>query len=189
MTVLVIAGKHTKKGASVSNKKYFSFMKFAFKIRDMLYSRAKVLAEVGIKSGDTILDYGCGTGSYEPDASKLTGETGVVYALDRSQVAIDVVKDVAEKNILKNIKVINSDKSTGLAAQSVDVILFYDILHHLENYGEIIVELHRVLKNGGILSCSDHHMKEEEIRKRLESTGLFLFKSKGRKTLSFAKKV
>ncbi len=170
-------------------KQYFSFMKFAFKLRDLLYPRAKVLAEAGIKEGDTLLDFGCGTGSYEIAASKMAGENGKVYALDKSPEAIETVNGLIKKHALGNTELILSERETGLADESVDVILFYDILHHLKNYREILAEFHRVLKAGGVLSCSDHHMPDLEIIEHLECSGLFVFREKGKKTFTFRKKI
>jgi len=51
----------------------------------------------------------------------------------------------------------------------------------------VLEELHRVLKPEGILSFSDHHMKESEILSRLTSGGLFRLWKKGKKTYSFLK--
>lgn len=42
----------------------FKLMSLSFKIRDLFLPRINVLNEVGIKPGSTVLDYGCGSGSY-----------------------------------------------------------------------------------------------------------------------------
>jgi trans-aconitate methyltransferase len=42
----------------------FKLMDLAFKIRDFISPRINVLEEVGIEPGNTVLDYGCGPGSY-----------------------------------------------------------------------------------------------------------------------------
>jgi hypothetical protein len=43
------------------------------------------------------------------------------------------------------------------------------------------------LKPEGILSVSDHHLKEDEIISRVISEGLFKFKLKNERTFSFLK--
>jgi len=70
----------------------------------------------------------------------------------------------------------------------VDVVLLYDILHHLKNSDDVLAELYRVLKPEGILSMSDHHMKKEEILSRMTWSGLFQLSATGKRTYSFVKK-
>ncbi|RLG29871.1 SAM-dependent methyltransferase, partial [Methanosarcinales archaeon] len=49
----------------------------------------------------------------------------------------------------------------------------------------VLEELRRVLKPDGILSFSDHHLKEAEIVSRVTEGGLFKLLEKSRKTCSF----
>ena len=58
----------------------FRVMSFIFKLRDFFLPRKDVLKEVGIKSGFSVLDYGCGPGSYIIATTELIGESGKVYA-------------------------------------------------------------------------------------------------------------
>ncbi|MDI6886277.1 MAG: methyltransferase domain-containing protein [archaeon] len=55
----------------------------------------------------------------------------------------------------------------------VDVVLLYDTFHTLGDPNGVLEELHRVLKPDGILSFSDHHMKENEIVSEVTSTYSF----------------
>ena len=54
----------------------FSFMAFGFKLRDMLFPVDQFVMTLGIQQGFTIIDYGCGPGSYVNKTSPLTGITG-----------------------------------------------------------------------------------------------------------------
>jgi ubiquinone/menaquinone biosynthesis C-methylase UbiE len=65
-----------------------------------------------------------------------------------------------------------SDGPTGLPDRSIDVVLLYDVLHHLKRE-TTLPELRRVLKPGGILSVSDHHMKAGEIISQITGNSLF----------------
>ena len=82
---------------------------------------------------------------------------------------------------------IESDCSTGLPNNGVDTILLYDVFHGLTRPDDVLQELHRILKPGGTLSFSDHHMKEAEILARVTGGGMFRLVRKGKKTYSFAK--
>ena len=165
----------------------FKFMSLAFKFRDFLLPRKDVLEEVGIKPGFHILDYGCGPGGYSAIVAELVGPTGKVYALDIHPLAIQRVQSVASKRKLKNIETICSDCATGLENSSMDVVLLYDTFHHLSDPNTVLKELHRVLKPDGILSFSDHHMKEDKILSKATGKGLFKLSRRGKKTYSFLK--
>ncbi len=166
---------------------YFKGMTFLFKIRDLIAPRKNVLEEVGIQAGYHVLDYGCGPGSYIAPLAKLVGESGQIYALDIHPLAVQKVQHIAKKRGFDNLNTIQSDCQTTLPDKSMDVVLLYDILHELKGPDKILKELHRILKQDGILSISDHHLKDEEIQSRVESKGLFELSKKGKKTFSFVK--
>jgi ubiquinone/menaquinone biosynthesis C-methylase UbiE len=165
----------------------FRFMAFTFKIRDVLRPRRDIVKEVGMKEGFHVLDYGCGPGSYVPAVAELVGKSGKIYALDINPLAIKMVKRTAVKKQLPNVETILSDCNTGLPDDSLDVELLYDTFHDLVDQNMILGELHRVLKPNGILSFSDHHMKENEILPKMTDDGLFKLLRKGERTYSFVK--
>jgi ubiquinone/menaquinone biosynthesis C-methylase UbiE len=165
----------------------FSVMSYMFKLRDLLSPRDKVLEEVNIVSGFQVLDYGCGPGGYITGAAERVGESGKVYALDIQPLALQYVQDIARKKRLTNIETILSDCKTELPDNSVDVVLLYDIFHMLSEPQAVLAELHRVLKDGGMLSLNDHHMSEDDIIAGVTNSRLFELMSKGKHTYSFSK--
>jgi ubiquinone/menaquinone biosynthesis C-methylase UbiE len=172
-----------EKGKSSSR---FKLMGVAFKIRDFIFSRIKILNEVGLKPGDTVLDYGCGPGSYIVPLWSLVGVSGKIYALDVNPLAIKFVEEVALKNRLENVKTILSNCDTGLPDHHVDVVLLYDTYHALNNSDEVLQEIKRVLKEDGIFSFSDHHMEDKEIKEKILRNNLFTLIKKNRKTYTFS---
>ena len=165
----------------------FKLMNFAFKIRDFFSPRINVLSEVGIKTGSRVVDYGCGPGSYIAPLSSLVGKSGEIFALDIHPSAVKSVEDIALKKKLENVKIIQSDCNTGLPDQSIDVALLYDTYHDLNNSEAVLSEIHRILKPEGILSFSDHHIRDDEIKNKIENKNLFKFLRKGKKTYTFSK--
>ncbi len=164
---------------------HFRFMSFAYKFRDLFLPRREILKETEIKPDFHILDYGCGPGGYVEAAAKLVGSTGKIYALDIHPLAIKTVQNIAFKKKLENVEAICSDCRTGLLDGSIDVVLLYDVFHDLGDPNAVLKELHRVLKSEGVLSFSDHHLKEDEIISKVTGSGLFKFSRKGEKTYSF----
>ena len=164
-------------------------MAFKFRIRDLIRPRRNILKEVGLKPGFRVLDFGCGPGGYVAVTARMVGSTGEVIALDRNPLAIQFVENLIARKRLGNVRTIQSDGPTRLPDSSIDVVLLYDILHHLPSDGSAFRELHRVLKPDGILSVRDHHMQEADICSRMEEGDLFAFSQKGCKTYSFRKKL
>jgi len=165
----------------------FEFMCLGFKLRDFFNSPLSILKEVDIEQGYSILDFGCGPGSYSIAASKIVGADGKVYSLDVNPLAIKKIRNTIKKRKLKNIDTIQSDCETGLPDNCIDVILIYDVFHDIQNKSDVLKELHRVLKAESTLSFSDHHMKREDILSELTGKGLFRLRRENKKTFSFVK--
>jgi len=163
----------------------FKIMSFIFKIRDFITPPEDVLKEVGLKLGFSVLDYGCGPGSYILPTERIIGKFGKIYALDFNPSAIKSVQHIAAKKRLENIATILSDHKTGLPNDSADVVLLYDVFHGLNHKDEILLELHRVLKPHGILSFSDHHMNKEEIVSIITKDKLFKLHKSEKMTTNF----
>ena len=166
---------------------HFELMTLLFKLRDLFFPRANVLREVGIRPGSHVLDFGCGPGHYVAPLAALVGASGIIYALDIHSRAIEKVSRLAERKKLYNVRTIQSDRETSLPMDSIDFVLLYDVFHMLEDQVAVLKELHRVLKTTGLLSFSDHHMKDREIVPRVTESGLFRLAGKGRKTYTFYK--
>jgi ubiquinone/menaquinone biosynthesis C-methylase UbiE len=165
----------------------FRLMAFGYKFRDLRLPRMDILKEVGIKPGFHVLDYGCGPGSYIIPLAELVGKSGKIYALDIHPLAIQKVHDIVSKKQLANVETILSDCETGLLDNSLDEVLLYDVFHNLRDPEGILEELHRVLKPNGVLSFSDHHMKEYEIVSQVTNRRLFRLSRKGERTYTFSK--
>ena len=166
---------------------YFKVTVFAFKMRDLFLPRKNILREAGIKPGFHVLDYGCGPGGYIETIAELVGRSGRIYALDIHTLAIQRAQNIASKNQITNIETICSACKTGLPDSSIDVVLLYDTFHILSEPVNVLHEIHRVLKPNGILSFSDHHMKESKIISKVTKNGLFRLSKKGKKTYTFSK--
>ncbi len=134
----------------------------------------------------TVLDFGCGPGSYVIPAAEMVGSGGRVYALDLQQVALTMCLDRSSRRGLANVEAILSDCDTGLPNASVDVALLYDVYHDLAYPSIVLAELHRVLKPTARLSAHDHHLGKTVLKRMIEGSGLFRMTEAGRRTLTFA---
>lgn len=101
--------------------------------REVYDKKAAIVREVQIKPGMRIADIGAGTGLYSIIFAQQTGEKGLVYAVDISPDFIRNIELRAEHQGLKNITgIINNQKETGLAENSIDLAFICDTYHHFE---------------------------------------------------------
>lgn len=119
----------------------------------------RVLRTVGVRQGQTVLDFGCGKGTYTIPAARIVGHEAVVYAVDEDDSKIHTLRNRIQSAGLHNIRVLPAIARAiiGLPDQSADVILLYDVLHswyHPQSRQRkaILNELSRVLRPDGFLS-------------------------------------
>lgn len=108
-----------------------------------------------VKEGQSLLDYGCGTGYFTIPAAKIVGSAGKVYALDCFPRQLSIVKARARKEGLSNIELILSDLETGLPDECVDIIWMCDVFHEVRQKRAVLEEFRRVLKKEGVLAIRD----------------------------------
>jgi 2-polyprenyl-3-methyl-5-hydroxy-6-metoxy-1,4-benzoquinol methylase len=174
-----------KPGESIGG---FASMGTLGRFRDLLMPPSDIVKDAGVEPGAVVLDFGCGDWSCSIAAAEAVGPEGKVYAMDIHPDACEDVKKRAAKKRLRNIETIRSDCMTGLSDECVDIVFFHEVLHALgDNKQAVLKELHRVLKREGILSFSDHYMKQEEIVAVVTRQGLFRVLKRGGDLYRFAK--
>ncbi len=145
-----------------------------------------VLRELGIKEGQEILDFGCGSGTYTQIASKIVGNEGKIYALDNDEESLKELTEKIQTQKITNIEIIKTSKDIGvpLKGNSLDVVLVYDVYHLLDKEERITLlkEIYRILKDKtGFLSyfvthIGYHGINLEEVQKKIENSGFKLVK-------------
>jgi len=121
-----------------------------------------------------VVDYGCGPGRYTVPMAKLVGPKGKVFAVDIHPLAISTIKEKAVRESLTNIKLILVDSyNTGIQGSSIDLVLLVDTFHQIGDRDALLREIHRILKQDGILFMDPGHMKMSRAREIVESIGFF----------------
>jgi len=132
-------------------------------------NRDIVLKELNIRSGQTILDAGCGSGYMSKEFSKILNNTGKVFALDPDKAAIEMLKKETKGT---NIKPIIGDitKETKIEDSSVDLIYLSTVFHGFSE-GEIDgfqKEVKRLLKPNAVLAIVEFKKVETPFGPPLE---------------------
>ena len=163
----------------------FRMMSLTAAVFYKLMNLSKQLRKSGVREGQTVLDFGCGSGHFTIAAAKIVGESGKVYALDIHPLAIKAVDKKVAREKLTNVTAILSDKDTGLPDQSVDVVLLYRTFYLVKDKQGLLDEMHRVMKLGGILSVRGGGVGV--CLKAIEEDGRFSMHERSRRLLNISK--
>ncbi|SET94201.1 class I SAM-dependent methyltransferase [Paenibacillus sp. NFR01] len=133
-----------------------------------------LFADLGLPDNANILDYGCGYGHFTFAASRYLGsERGNVFAVDINRDCLTYVNKVAQEEGLSNVNVMtgNKDYILNFEDNTLDMILYYDILHGNGSHRfTLLDEAKRTLKHGGILSILPFHLsnfRDREGKKKV----------------------
>jgi ubiquinone/menaquinone biosynthesis C-methylase UbiE len=111
-----------------------------------------ILSELHIDSNiKDLVEIGCGYGTFTiPAANKINGN---LHAFDIENGMIDIVNKELRNRFINNVILEQRDiltQTTGLAANSVDYVMLFNILHHESPY-DFLNEAYRILKPKGML--------------------------------------
>ena len=123
-----------------------------------------LMSQLGFKTGDVILDFGSNIGHYAFALARLVGEEGKVIAYDQNENALSIIESYKQQESIFNIETMISRSNNTLPFKddSLDGILFFDILHHLiETQTQLIEESYRTLKLNGKLAILPFHYSDE----------------------------
>ena len=150
----------------------FKMMAFVFNVSDKFISPDKKLNPFNIRKGQTVVDYGCGTGRFLKPASELVGESGSVFAVDIHELAVESAFQVIKKFGLKNVHPILTDgKSVSIPFQTADIVYALDMFHMVRDTSSFLKELCRITKPDGILYLEDGHQPRYKAKEKTINSG------------------
>lgn len=143
--------------------------------RDMEAESLNILNSLGIKAGDSVIDFGSGTGTFAIQAARRCAR---VYAVDVSQAMLDRARSKAAQAGVSNIVFHHAGFLTYEHAEpTVDAIVTTFAFHHLPDFwkGIALKRVHGMLKTGGQFYIHDVILEEADalsnIRALIEKLG------------------
>jgi arsenite methyltransferase len=117
-----------------------------------------------VRSGETVLDLGCGAGIDSILAAVRVGRAGRVFALDFLPEMLDLTRAAAQEAGLEQIEAIEAEmEAIPLPDESVDLVISNGTLNLSPRKARVLAECARVLRPGGRLCVADLTVKEEEL--------------------------
>ncbi len=110
----------------------------------------RLLAAVGLKPGERVLDVGCGNGAVSLDAARAAGTGGRVTGLDLSAPMLEVARRRAEEEGI-DVDFVRGDAQTASFDQPFDVVMSRFGVMFFDNPAVAFANLARAARPGGRL--------------------------------------
>jgi ubiquinone/menaquinone biosynthesis C-methylase UbiE len=122
--------------------------------RDAWQMPDRVIATLGLKSGQSVADVGAGTGYFTVRLAK-SGAAPKVFAVDIEPSMVAYLRDRAAKEGLKNVIAVQASAESPNLPEPVDLVLIVDTYHHIGNREAYFRGLAKSLKPGGRVAIID----------------------------------
>ncbi|MBN2803123.1 MAG: class I SAM-dependent methyltransferase [Deltaproteobacteria bacterium] len=113
---------------------------------------SKMITALGVKSGNKVVEFGCGIGRYGIPVSQVVGENGSVFAIERDKDEIAIFR---ERMALYGgggiIKIMNGDDIllSNIETGIIDSMFMFDVLQYVDDWSLLFESARRVLKSNG----------------------------------------
>jgi ubiquinone/menaquinone biosynthesis C-methylase UbiE len=151
------------------------------KLMTVIRDPYRLLKAAGLKPDLKIFEVGCGPGAFTIPAAEIAGKDGFIYAVDIHPLAIKRVKEKIDESGMGNVKPVLTDASnTGLSDQEIDLVFMFGISNIAGGLQNVLSEIHRILKSGGIFSFEKLLRSENKLIMDIENEGFVFLEKKGR---------
>jgi ubiquinone/menaquinone biosynthesis C-methylase UbiE len=117
----------------------------------------EIVARLELKPGQVVADLGAGPGLFAPALAKAVGPGGKVYAVDIDQGFIDHMNRKFAANPMPNVfPLLGKFTDPALPEKGVvDMALFHDVLHHIEDRAGYLKNLEPYMSRTGRIAVID----------------------------------
>ena len=113
-----------------------------------IHKKSRENTKIFLKDSDTVLDYGCGTGTASCQFSSLVKD---IHAIDISSEMITISQAKAAHGKIENVNFEQADIFDGkYSKESYDVILAFNMLHTVPNPQNVVLQINELLKPEGL---------------------------------------
>jgi predicted methyltransferase len=120
----------------------------------------EIIKTMGLRDGDTVADFGCGTGYFARRMARAVAPGGRVYAVDIQPEMLGILKQLVDKEALTNVvPVLAETDDPKLPAGALDWILLVDVYHELQHPKATLARLREALAPGGKVAVIEYRLE------------------------------
>ena len=142
---------------------------------DLVVRRNTVMETLNLRTGEKVLELGCGGGSYAFEAAQFVGPTGRISAIDISADQIDAARERCAGFAWVQCQIGNLLELPYQDGE-FDAVYSVQVLEYVGDLGKAFREIHRVLRDGGRFvnistnwsSCVWYSENKERMRRVLK---------------------
>lgn len=127
----------------------------------------QVIRKLSMGAGDTVADFGAGSGYFSFECARAVGSEGKVYALDVLPSALEAIASRAKilglANVMPERVNLEHINGSGLGSGSVDWVVVKDVLMQNQDKLVILREVARILKPQGRAIIIEWHPDEVTV--------------------------
>ena len=118
-------------------------------IRRFLEPPDQLIAKLGLKASDVVMDFGCGPGFYTISIARTVTKT---IAVDVSSRMLERTASKAKKNNVTVDLLMTDGTAVNLGDGIVDLILLHHVFHEIPDRPKALGEFLRIMKRSGRLA-------------------------------------
>jgi len=139
---------------SISEK--YDKMNSIISFRQHVRWRKDTMKRMQVERGKRALDLCCGTCDWTIALAKAVGEEGKVIGVDFSKNMLKVGEAKLKRENIQNVELVQGNvMELPFPDQSFDYVTIGFGLRNVSDYYQVLKEMYRVLKPGGLVACLD----------------------------------
>ncbi|MBG9590538.1 demethylmenaquinone methyltransferase [Cytobacillus firmus] len=141
---------------SVFEKIYGNYdkMNSVISFQQHLRWRKDTMKKMNVQKGTKALDVCCGTADWSIALAEAVGESGKVVGLDFSKNMLKIGEEKIKERKLKQVELVHGNAmELPFADNSFDYVTIGFGLRNVPDYLQVLKEMHRVVKPGGLAVC------------------------------------
>lgn len=164
-------GSPATRGATLHNASQYDFHTRLMGLGVNQTNSKMIVQMANIKTGDKVLDVGCGSGNLTLTAKRYSGRSGSVYGIDASAEMIDVARKKAMQTGMDAMFDVALIEKLPFEDATFNIVISRLVMHHLPDdlKRQALAEIFRVLKPGGTIFLADFQTPANPALARLIS--------------------